>query len=279
MDMTGNVYAINSARRTAEKGAVSDAKREALSNMGRVFRRAFEDGAEALRVIEEKLMERMRAYNAPAKASTAPRVVAAPRLVKGTEPELLPERGDDPEGYLPLEAVEEGASVTPKTQTVEETTEQKEEETSAETTATYLLQTNVNLIKCDNPSIVFDIAIQHLDHSDREEQLRFLETNKTTLLRAEEDDELGELTYQDLVDLLKDDVEETTPVTEDAPVVEGPKLTPEKMTGDAILKAYADAFDGASQAEINAILDANTDLAKRLTKRQKAKLALMALGQ
>jgi len=66
MERIGNVYAINSARRTAEKGAVADAKREAISNIGPVFRRAFEDGDEMIEHIENLLMDEIRERNKPA---------------------------------------------------------------------------------------------------------------------------------------------------------------------------------------------------------------------
>lgn len=65
-EKTGNIYAINSERRTVDKGAISDAKREALSNMGRVFRRAFEDGDEMVQHVEKLLLSRIHEMNRPA---------------------------------------------------------------------------------------------------------------------------------------------------------------------------------------------------------------------
>jgi hypothetical protein len=64
-EKTGNIYAINSERRTVDKGAISDAKREALSNMGRVFRRAFEDGDEMVQHVEQLLLARIHEMNRP----------------------------------------------------------------------------------------------------------------------------------------------------------------------------------------------------------------------
>ena len=50
------------------------------------------------------------------------------------------------------------------------------------------------------------------------------------------------------------------------------------MTGEVILKTYEKAFENAPDNDhINDILNANTDLAQRLTKRQKTKLAKMVL--
>ncbi len=75
---TGNVYSINSARRTAEKGAVSDAKREALANIGRVFRRAFEDGSEMKAYMENELLGAMAEHAKP-KIHLQGATVSAPR--------------------------------------------------------------------------------------------------------------------------------------------------------------------------------------------------------
>lgn len=66
VERTGNIYAINNARRTAEKGAVVDAKREALSQVGPVFRRAFEDGDDMIEHIERLLLDEIRERNKPA---------------------------------------------------------------------------------------------------------------------------------------------------------------------------------------------------------------------
>lgn len=307
MEMTGNVYAVNSARRTAEKGAISDAKREALANMGRVFRRAFEDGAEALRVIEEKLMEKMRVTNAPKgiKKSEAP--VAAPRVVT-QQPQSEVEPDDViPGDYIPAEAFEERqesaktASAKDKPEAkktekavekapqkakaeekrevkVEEKPEAKEEVKTKEeaTTApqvTYVLKIGKQQETFQTPQAIFDAAIAHLDTLDDDAGKGFLETNKASLLKAENDDEIGELSYQDLLEMLLVDAQEEEEDTVDP----GLAMNPEKMTGEAILKAYEKAFE-EKPGEINAILDANTELAKRLTKRQKAKLAQMVMA-
>lgn len=66
VERTGNIYAINNARRTAEKGAVVDAKREAMSQIGPVFRRAFEDGDDMIEHIERLLLDEIRERNKPA---------------------------------------------------------------------------------------------------------------------------------------------------------------------------------------------------------------------
>lgn len=79
-DKTGNVYKINSERRTVDKGAIADAKREALASMGRVFRRAFEDGDEMIDHIESLLLAKIHEHNKPAihRRGARPEAVPAP---------------------------------------------------------------------------------------------------------------------------------------------------------------------------------------------------------
>lgn len=65
MHKIGNIAAINNEQRTTEKGAIADAKREALSNIGQVFRRAFEDGDEMIKTIEGMLLADLQERNRP----------------------------------------------------------------------------------------------------------------------------------------------------------------------------------------------------------------------
>jgi len=65
MNKIGNIAAINNEQRTTEKGAIADAKREALANIGPVFRRAFEDGDEMIAEIEKMLLEDLQERNRP----------------------------------------------------------------------------------------------------------------------------------------------------------------------------------------------------------------------
>ena len=81
---TGNVQMINWARRVAEKGAVSDAKREALSHMGPVFRRAYEDGDEMIDHIEDLLLQEIQRRNKPAiHRGHTPKTVPVPQRPAG----------------------------------------------------------------------------------------------------------------------------------------------------------------------------------------------------
>lgn len=65
MHKIGNIAAINNEQRTTEKGAINDAKREALANIGPVFRRAFEDGDEMIAEIERMLLADLQDRNRP----------------------------------------------------------------------------------------------------------------------------------------------------------------------------------------------------------------------
>lgn len=293
MEMTGNVYAVNSARRTAEKGAVSDAKREALANMGRVFRRAFEDGAEALRVIEEKLMEKIRIANAPKTAESKKETVAAPKTAK--QAEAKEKEKDTPQeknvevipgDYVPAEAFEEmEAKQAAKSEKEDPAPKAKEADTDKQATAdedaqekdaepAYVLIVKNEQVAIPTPQDTFDVAIATLNDLDEEEAKTFLEMNQAVLLKAENDDEIGGITFADLMDMspeaAEEEVEEAT---------QGPILKPAKNTGEAILKAYEKALkDATDKKEVEAILDANTELAKSLTKRQKSKLAQMVVA-
>jgi hypothetical protein len=94
----GNVYSVTSARRTSEKGAVKDAKREALANIGRVFRRAFEDGTKMQAEIEEHLLQIM-AENSKPKIHMTGEKVPAPQSAKSAAKDEAPDTpAQTPEG-------------------------------------------------------------------------------------------------------------------------------------------------------------------------------------
>lgn len=85
IEKTGNIFALNNARRTAEKGAVADAKREALTHIGPVFRRAFEDGDDMIDHVEKLLLEEIRERNKPAIHKTAKHKDVPPPARKSKE--------------------------------------------------------------------------------------------------------------------------------------------------------------------------------------------------
>jgi hypothetical protein len=315
MEMTGNVFAINSARRTAEKGAISDAKREALANAGRVFRRAFEDGDKALQAIEDKLMEKMRIQNSNRPATPTKPNVAAPRKPQKENTENSTSKQDViPGDYVPMDAMEdekksskekkeasESEQVTSEKEKtdVKSIDDSKKEENNVksskkETEVTKVKATSENhfsleiekdnKVNYEHPTEIYDAAIAHLDTLETQEtQINFLEKNKVELQRAEMEDDIGELKYADLLDMISDEIDDHSKnIEEDKSEDEKDNsqivLSPDKMTGEAILKSYETAFEMAkTPKEVQSILDANTDLAKRLTKRQKLTLSQMCL--
>lgn len=100
MGKMGNTGALNNARRMAEKGAITDAKREALANLGPVFRRAFEDGDEMIEHFEEALTKLITTANRRPVAPSGS-VSAAPRAPARREDTGLQ---TTPEDYVPYAA-------------------------------------------------------------------------------------------------------------------------------------------------------------------------------
>ena len=241
MEATGNTFSINSARRTAEKGAISDAKREALGNMGRVFRRAFEDGDKALKSIEDKLMK-IISKNNPSPERVKVKTVAAPEVKK----------------EKPVKA----KTVTKPIK------EQKEKP--------FKLQVSNKNFTYNTPFEVYDATIGFLeDLNNIEEKKVFLEDNKSTLLEAEAKSELGDFTYQEIVEMveLKDSTEhnDVTKTTDSENIWEI-KLSGKK-TGKAIISAYKEMLQKSTSVDdMNKISDANQKYTKELTARQKTEL-------
>jgi hypothetical protein len=292
----GNVFAINSARRTVEKGAVSDAKREAISNIGRVFRRAFEDGDEMIQKFEELLVAKLQEVNKvekPARASDATPVAApAPRKAgvagkkgapkkaskaaaeqKNSAPEVTkaPDQADDEIPYADFEP----------------------QEATGSHEAFTVYQQGETLDRTDDADIYFDRIGDLLTESpDVEAAKRTIDENAEDLKRAEEKSEAGN-TLAALKEMVLESLsEDNEPASGGAkgklaPKQEADKAKPskasvktgdwkievEKPTGAAILDGYKRMFAKAgSPAQVDVILEANTDLAKRLTKAQKASL-------
>jgi hypothetical protein len=291
-EMTGNVYAINSARRMAEKGAVSDAKREALASMGRVFNRAFEDGAQALRDIEAKLLDRMQKNATPRPVRA---VVPAPRRNEAAarpEEERVP-IDTTPEDYIPMDAYDhnvpedDGVPVATEVNT-EVKADQTEADAATQTTDTtaglgYVALIDGKQVAFESAKELFDAVFEAMDSiGGGEEAKALLEANRATLLRAEHDQEAEGVTYADLEAMIdtegeapKDEVLDGAETEIDDAELDANRITPRKEGGEDILKAYKAAFEKAN-ANVDAILMANTAWAKRLTKRQALELATMA---
>jgi hypothetical protein len=309
MNKSGNVFAINSARRTTEKGAVSDAKREAISNIGRVFRRAFEDGDEMIQKFEDLLVEKLRDANKtekPARAAES-KTVSAPKAREKTQTETEDtpspssasiaicstgmasnEKSAETSAIrdTPLEAI---VKVDEKNQIEDEipfrefeNEKATESENDKNFSAFYGGKVQVSTWSADDPDIFFDKTADLLSTIDDQEYIeKFLKENECNLRRAEKLSQAGN-SYDALREMVLESLDptvhqeqETTDQPQDNKTTtpEGCKLDVPKKTGAAILDAYNSAYKKARTPEdIDAILDANKDLAKRLTKGQAGKL-------
>jgi hypothetical protein len=277
MNKSGNVFAINSARRTTEKGAFSDAKREAISNIGRVFRRAFEDGDEMIQKFEDLLVEKLRDMNKAEKPFRATDSDPVPAPQAKEKPQTKPENNTPLEPIVKVDEKDQIEDEIPFREFENEKT--TEAENSQNFTALHR-----GLVKgCTvNPDTFFDQAADLLSAmNDQEDIKKFLEENEYNLRRAEKLSQAGN-SYDALREMVLDSLdptvheeEETTDQSQEDQITtsEGWKLDVPKKTGSAILDAYNSAYSKAkTPADIDAILDANKDLAKRLTKGQAGKL-------
>lgn len=297
---SGNVYAINSARRTADKGAVSDAKREAISTIGRVFRRAYEDGDEMVQIFEEMLIKKLQEANKPqkpARAQGAEKVAAPTARRQPTEQVAKKEvLANQPASSAPQEAE--------KSEPKDEVPFDKfEQETSFH--QGYSVYSEGQMIdQSDDPDLYFERISELLSEMDDEHSTtQLLNENAATLREAEANskegntvDMLKELVSSSIQDDpeeddVKSDVKSSKPKEEDkASRVKEPaskdadtsnvwELKVSRPTGSIILDAYEKAFKKAkSVKDVDNILDANAVLAKRLTTTQKGKLLKATLN-
>ena len=240
--LLGNMSAINAARRTAEKGAISDAKREALSHMGRVFRRAYDDGSEILEQIRNLLLNQLQEIN-PAKTQ-----------VKAPVAKVVPIKSND---------------TVPAPQKKDTSTTKSEAKTNNKTKAEAVSAGESEDIL--NARLFIQETLAMADNETKSVIEDFLNESKAELEGA-----LNTLniTYEDFVkecmDTAKDDEEHER---EDTAPSDEHKLSVTRKTGENILKAYNTSFEQATTVEtLKKILDANQDMAKELTPKQRAKL-------
>lgn len=192
---TGNIYAINSARRMCEKGAVSDAKREALSNIGRVFNRAYEDGAHALRAIEEKILEKVRQPAQNTARVKTPTNAAAPRANEENRDDHNERQNDEqhsdlPSDYIPMEAIAEQRKAQVKTPRTSPAPKGKVAKTSPAPTKAPHKETNVQ-----NSTNVEDTSVETPANTTIKEEAKdaaqseqnIVETPTTTAVVSDED--------------------------------------------------------------------------------------------
>lgn len=307
-DKLGNVFAINSARRTVEKGAVSDAKREALSNIGRVFRRAFEDGDEMLRKMETILLEVLQEANKverPTRATDAPKVAAPkPRkagVVKKTDEKAQAEDTTSEEVEKPKKSGKKTKkSNKGKSKSAPEQPSKDEpvdevpydsfttEEPPKAMDAFSVVRSGKVEDQTDDPDLYFDRIGDALAECDSMQDAKgILGENADDLTRAEKSSKAGntvsalkEMAFESLEGDEEDDgasevaaKEESAEAPDSEQSTDGWKIEVEKTTGAAILDGYKKLFAKAkSSHEVDQILEANTELAKRLTNSQKGTL-------
>lgn len=297
---TGNVYAITSSRRTAEKGAVSDAKREAISTIGRVFRRAFEDGDEMVQKFQELLLQTLRENNKPAKAARASEAAStktpAPRRASAVEAPGKPANQTADKAAAQDAPAVKAESVAQQSGKSARGEQQKAPAKKNEPERPYILQTSPDSSEeIEDADAYFDKLSDILSNCEVTETVRsILDANMDEIRRAESHAKSG-MTAQSLREMALGSVEEIEseiPDSEpeavkasakadnsdeadedDEAASNGWRFDLPKPTGEAILDAYAKAFQQAkSHKDIDAIIDANAPLAKRLTKTQKGKL-------
>ena len=286
----GNVFAINSSRRTAEKGAISDAKREAVSTIGRVFRRAYEDGDEMIQNFEKLVVDMLKSANEKTKSQrqpvptpdTAPAPTARRPVVKtkttetaASEQSPAPQKVPEPTPF--------------ETQPEDEIPYDKIEEQEAAKCEAYSLYQEGKIVdQSDDPDIFFDrVADLVASIEDLSSAKRLVEENRSSLKEAEKASKHAN-SYAALLALVEDalgDGETNDEAAEDADQVptedevsndSGSQvdwtIKIEKPTGNAIIDGYKQAFSKAkSLRDVDAILEMNKSLARRLTKTQMAK--------
>lgn len=289
----GNVYAVNSARRTAEKGAIIDAKRDAMSNIGRVFRRAFEDGDEMMAQLEGMLMDEIHSKATAVNVAPKPKAPVPPPASKKAKadpapaqaPEQLQERDDwDEDGYVPLDQAEDQARSTQVPEEPKEESGAENEAQEAETAQSgFTLDVAGEKREFETADAFFDDLEQTMEALDEDKIIDFIKANAAGIDRAYADNpEVGMSSADFLVmnGVALDEVEAVSAekASEDgipdfdlpeAPAQEDWTLSVKRKTGKEILAAYDAAFAKAkTEKDLEAILDQNTDLAKRLSAKQ-----------
>jgi hypothetical protein len=278
MNKIGNIFAINNARRTAEKGAVSDARREALSSIGQVFRRAFEDGDEMIKALENMLLEELRIRNKPAiqasRSSVAAPASRSKKVEKETQPEKVQKTAHE-EKKSPKETQEQNANAhatvyfeVSDDEQIPVSADKFDEEifdilvskASSKSDLEALLNRNKRVIENNlkDKSIVAELKSGFVEDEDGipdfggEDEKSADETAASPASKEQEEDTKDE----------GKDVEEDV----DA---EGIEINPDGLSGKKILEKFIELFLAAkTEAELNAIIDANKAAARKLTPKQ-----------
>lgn len=294
---TGNVFSINSAHRTTEKGAVSDAKREAISTIGRVFRRAYEDGDEMIQKFEDELVKRILQNNKGAvkqkietsASAPAPKSRTAPVEKVQSYPSEDPGAGMEDISFSQLAS---GVEAEAQTHIPKDVSEQPSETESTPNTYALFDKAGVETQVCD-PDEFFDAVAEMLSYEDDVDAIKvILSKHKEDLKLAESNSKQGnEFSILEEMAIASAGIDapqvaDEAPETKEKSPVEAEdkgantvasenewEISVDKLTGNKILSAYEAKFQTATKpADVDRILEANTEFAKRLTKAQKGTL-------
>jgi len=276
MHKIGNIAAINNEQRTTEKGAIADAKREALANIGPVFRRAFEDGDEMIAELERMLVADLQDRNRPKIQVVSSRdKVAAPAPRKKADVVHQEISNELPPA---LEEDDLDAAFGPS-QGEEQIKEEREDGTKTSFTLVSAAgaEAAVNAETCLGAFL--DIAMGECETVDQLDSLVRLnqETLDALLENREEIDALrGDMEGEDGIP----DFEEETPAPADAGEAKSePQDDPEpaetagievgKKSGKAILEEFTDRFAKAkTSGEIDALIAASKTAIRKMTPKQ-----------
>lgn len=284
-DKTGNIYAINSERRTVDKGAIQDAKREALSNIGRVFRRAFEDGDDMVEHIERLLLGKIHDMNRPAIHRTASREnpvpapqrrVAAPKAApksdtptqdaskSDTEPKV--EKQEKADTAAPVKSVSENDTVKP---------EEQEEAPKVTTVSVKIPNAPDRIMQKDGFLDAF-IDIMFETCVTGSEAQKIVTQNADILDDLVEDKSQIEEVIASMGDQPEDEIPDFS-IPEAASKTEAAdqegedalRIEVEGKSGKAVLAEFKEALDKAKTVSmINAIIKVNTAAVRKMTPKQ-----------
>lgn len=308
MNKIGNIAAINNEQRTTEKGAIADAKREALANIGPVFRRAFEDGDEMIAEIEKMLLEDLQERNRPkiqvvggrdaVPAPASRKASAAPKAEADMAPDARPEelKEDDldeafgPTGDSPVaeKPKQKPAAEKPKEKRVADKPNEKPE--AAKSPKDCLISPEGERIEVDAKTCLtafLDMAMGCCETPDDLDELRA--KNKDVLDRLVKDDSDIRALRADM-EALDDgvpdfDVPESAPsaTVKDEPVAPERQEAAEsedegqddfvidvaKKSGKAVLGEFTSLFEAARRpGDINRIIEQNGPAVRKLTPKQ-----------
>lgn len=305
MDKIANISALNNEQRTTEKGAIADAKREAMANIGPIFRRAFEDGDEMIAEIEKLLLADLQERNrpkiqvvggtdaVPAPASRKKPAPVAAKEQRDTSPDSRPEeiKEDDldevfgPNGDGQKTDAESEAKAVDK-KPAEEPKEEVEPATTDEAKADTLFTPEGERVEVTPEtclSVFLDIAMGSCETTEDLDALR--EKNKEVLTRLVEDDSDIQALRSDMDG---DDIPDfDTPAQaepshakrdDDAQVANEPTagnggqdvtIDVDKKSGKVVLGEFTALFEAArSVGDVNRIIEQNGAAVRKLTPKQ-----------